>query len=524
MDIHLPFTNCSISKEIDYLEKQLLFLQNKSRYLYQIACETNKTLPSLTKVKNEEIELRLMNLSEQIYTLQMKQLAESIIRIEKYKKNNGLYRLTLDSITNLSTVDLNDQAYHSLLSYRDPFHCSNITDVFVQDDASSKVSNSNNHEYIKGAKALKAYLPSSSTPKRFKYYIGEFQLPKYNVCHHCRLLKSNDDLIECQYMNKQREHNQNDFNNNTNSKSKNKYSNITTSTSNHNSTPSTNFPEPQVKVLFINKSILFKKERYYLLQHLDGNIRELIDEYFSYKKHNTYECNRFYCKSCLKVSYDITVEPKNEKDFICPGCLDCCACSRCFRLEQLIKLIACFISLGGDLDKLYELLCSRNEIFLKSRDDLVMSKFVILDIRDNKGNCFWKGVGNVSDVEGCSDVNVNDVLKYKNVVEEYLNYFGEVYEQAKMEKMLNCIDMEIKGNGKRLLNRKRNKEGKMHVDNSNSNNNIIVIKKRKYKCKQTKEEKMIMNKHKNVNNKICSYSTKHQRKLRPGTYWPKLKI
>jgi hypothetical protein len=488
-----------------------------------------------------------MNLSEQIYTLQMKQFAESIIRIEKYNKNNNVYKLTLDSTTHISTVDLNDKAYRSLMAYRDVFHCSNITDVFVQDDASSKISNSNcnsssnNNGYIKGGKALKAYLPSSSsttTPKRFKYYIGEFQLPKYNVCHHCKLLKSNDDLIECQYMNKQRELHKSNFNSNSNSgssKSKNKYSNKSTSTNTHNSSSTINIPEQQVKVLFINKTILFKKEKYYLLQHLDGNIRELIDEYFSYKKHNTYECNRYYCKSCLKVSYDITIDPKNEKDFICPGCLDCCACSRCFRLEQLIKLIACFISLGGDLDKLYELLCSRNEIFLKNRDDLVMSKFVILDIRDNKGNCYWKGIGNVSDIEGCADINVNDVVKYKNVIEGYLNYFGEVYEQAKMERMLHGVDMEIKGNGKRLLNRKRNKEDKVlqHVDSSS--NGVIRIKKRKYnkKSKKTKEDKMIImnhNKHKHVNNnnnKIYSYSystKQYQKKIKPGTYWPKLKI
>ena len=478
----------------------------------------------------------------------MKQFAESIIRIEKYNKNNNVYKLTFDSTTHVSTVDLNDKAYRSLMAYRDVFHCSNITDVFVQDDASSKISNSNcnsssnNNGYIKGGKALKAYLPSSSsttTPKRFKYYIGEFQLPKYNVCHHCKLLKSNDDLIECQYMNKQRELHKSNFNSNSNSgssKSKNKYSNKSTSTNTHNSSSTINIPEQQVKVLFINKTILFKKEKYYLLQHLDGNIRELIDEYFSYKKHNTYECNRYYCKSCLKVSYDITIDPKNEKDFICPGCLDCCACSRCFRLEQLIKLIACFISLGGDLDKLYELLCSRNEIFLKNRDDLVMSKFVILDIRDNKGNCYWKGIGNVSDIEGCADINVNDVVKYKNVIEGYLNYFGEVYEQAKMERMLHGVDMEIKGNGKRLLNRKRNKEDKVlqHVDSSS--NSVIRIKKRKYnkKSKKTKEDKMIImnhNKHKHVNNnnnnKIYSYSystKQYQKKIKPGTYWPKLKI
>ena len=135
-------------------------------------------------------------------------------------------------------------------------------------------------------------------------------------------------------------------------------------------------------------------------------------------------------------------------------------------------------------------------------------------------------------------------MKYKNVIEGYLNYFGEVYEQAKLERMLHGVDMEIKGNGKRLLNRKRNKEDKVlqYVDsssNSNSNSNgngVIKIKKRKYnkKSKKTKEDKMIImnhNKHKHVNNnnsnKIYSYSystKQYQKKIKPGTYWPKLKI
>ena len=92
----------------------------------------------------------------------MKQFAESIIRIEKYNKNNNVYKLTFDSTTHISTVDLNDKAYKSLMAYRDVFHCSNITDVFVQDDASSKIINSNynsnnnsNNGYIKGGKHLK---------------------------------------------------------------------------------------------------------------------------------------------------------------------------------------------------------------------------------------------------------------------------------------------------------------------------------------------------------------------------------
>ena len=93
-----------------------------------------------------------------------------------------------------------------------------------------------------------------------------------------------------------------------------------------------------------NYDIILKKDKIYLLEHYDGNIRELIDEYFSYKKNNTYFCEKYYCRSCLKLSYDISLDSKTEKTFICPVCKDHCSCSRCFRNDQLIKIIACYIS------------------------------------------------------------------------------------------------------------------------------------------------------------------------------------
>ena len=107
---------------------------------------------------------------------------------------------------------------------------------------------------------------------------------------------------------------------------------------------------------------------------------------FSYKKHNTHSCDKYYCRSCLRLSYDMNLDAKAEKNFICPSCRDHCSCSRCFRYEQLIKIIACYITLSGDINKLYDFLTENNSIMELLKENLVLSKFVIFDMSDRSSS------------------------------------------------------------------------------------------------------------------------------------------
>ena len=59
-------------------------------------------------------------------------------------------------------------------------------------------------------------------------------------------------------------------------------------------------------------------------------------------------CERTYCIPCITSNYDqnatLSIDPKG---WICPYCQGVCYCSRCLRHDQLIKMRAFFLSLGG---------------------------------------------------------------------------------------------------------------------------------------------------------------------------------
>ena len=398
-----PFAS-DIQKEIDFIEELLIDSQGRNSLLYKIAQKQQLSENMISKANEanfEEIELRLQNLTQQIFTLQMRQFAESISRVQKCK-NKNIFRISFDPEEKIDSIILNEKDYKQLLSFRDPFHCSNVTESFIADEGTSF------HSRPKSKK--------EPTKKNFKYFVGKFVLPSYNVCHHCKLLKQSEDLVKCQMCN-----------------TKNKIPNR---------------PEIQVKVMFANQGIILKKDKIYLLKHYDGNIRELIDEYFSYKKHNTHSCDKYYCRSCLRLSYDMNLDAKSEKNFICPSCRDHCSCSRCFRYEQLIKIIACYITLSGDINKLYDFLTESNSIMELLKENLVLSKFVIFDMSDRSSS---------EKIKQNKIVNLDSLSQYKKILEGYQGYFSAAYDKIKNEFLLNRIDKEISDESS-LLSKKRKKE------------------------------------------------------------------
>lgn len=65
-------------------------------------------------------------------------------------------------------------------------------------------------------------------------------------------------------------------------------------------------------------------------------------------KDEEYRCDRLFCFVCISLNYDMDPGAVSSNTaWICPFCQNMCYCSRCMRQEQIAKLRALFVSLGG---------------------------------------------------------------------------------------------------------------------------------------------------------------------------------
>ena len=430
----------SINEEIDYLEDlnrefETFNKSNLNEIKEKSQKETKKNKKS-EKQKIEEIELKLHTLSQQIYILQMKQLSESISQILKEKRNNN-YIISFDPTENYHKVKINENEYLELISYRDNSLCGNVLEAFILNNNISNPKLLNNHN-----KNIEKNCKENNSKE--KITIGHFLLPNYNFCHQCKLKKLNESLIKCQMCNE-----------NIDCEEK---------------------PKPKVNIFSVNNAFIIQKEKVYLLINYDGNIKELIDNYFSYQKKNTYSCNRYYCESCLKQNYEIVLDEYDKNKFICPGCYNHCTCSRCLRKEELMKLIAYYLTLGGKIDNLYNFLKSKNSIFEKLKDDILLSKFIIFNLSNSEKE----------EIILNKKIKVEDLIEFRNKFEIQQQNFAYFFEKIRKQRQYNLVDMEIlnlKLNENEFVNKKR-KGNIIEIDNDNdtissSNDNNRQIKKRK---------------------------------------------
>ena len=389
------------------------------------------------KQKIEEIELKLQTLSKQIYNLQMKQISESIIRIQKEKKNNN-YIISFDPSEIFNKVKINGNEYLELMSFRDNSICGNVLEAFILNN------NISNPKIIYNRNIDK----HKETIQKEKMTIGNFVLPTYNFCHQCKLKKLNECLIKCQMCN--------------------------------NNIIIENKPKPKVNIFLVNNCFIIKKEKIYLLFNYDGNIKELIDNYFSYEKKNTYFCNRYYCENCLKQNYEINLDENEKKKFICPFCINHCSCSRCLRKEELMKLIAYYLTLGGKIDNLYNYLKGKNSIFEKLKDDILLSKFI----------CFNLSNSEKEEIILNKKIKVEDLIQFRNKFEIQQQNFAYFFEKIRKQRQFNLVDMELinlKLNENDFVNKKRKFNLIDDNDNetkSSSNENNNQSKKRKNNIKK----------------------------------------
>ena len=183
-------------------------------------------------------------------------------------------------------------------------------------------------------------------------------------------------------------------------------------------------------------------------------MKELVDTYFLNKfKENDKKCEKYYCKNCLRTTYDFDVNEIKKKNFKCPSCSNRCNCSRCIRNENLIKQIAYYLNNYGDINKLYDYLIKQNSIFEKLKDYLLLSKFICIDcnsknsvpIKINYGGRNNNSNNSINEEEKNNVLNFDELLKYKKNLEKMQLEFCDVFDETNLKKQKYEIQlMDIK--------------------------------------------------------------------------------
>ena len=105
---------------------------NNSSYTNSSTASTDVNFYSKIDLSSEKvIQNRYDNLTNQIYTLQIKQIAESIWNIKRDIRNNN-YLLVFDQNENIESISLDEPHYKELLKFRDPMNSVSVYDLFQE--------------------------------------------------------------------------------------------------------------------------------------------------------------------------------------------------------------------------------------------------------------------------------------------------------------------------------------------------------------------------------------------------------
>ena len=130
------------------------------------------------KVKQQRFD----NLINLIYSLQMKQFAESICGIKK-DSNSKRYLIIFDPSEKIQTLNLSEDEYNNLISFRDPLNSISVYDLFQEKTYSY-------YNAMSGKDKKK-----SST--RLSFQVGKKIQVEYDYCHHCKQRKPGEIMIQC---------------------------------------------------------------------------------------------------------------------------------------------------------------------------------------------------------------------------------------------------------------------------------------------------------------------------------------
>ncbi len=131
--------NDEINEEINLLEEKLINIEESNYRTTKFFKETfdrekENSNEDFSKVnlKDESVKrIRLKNIINQIYYLQLKQFSESVMNIKKcIKKEN--YVLIFDPCEKIESIVLDELDYRNFIRYRDTLNSTSIYDLFQE--------------------------------------------------------------------------------------------------------------------------------------------------------------------------------------------------------------------------------------------------------------------------------------------------------------------------------------------------------------------------------------------------------
>ena len=476
--------------------------------------KSKKDTNSKKNKKLEKVDLILKNSAYHIYKMQLTQFAESIKRIYKNTKTNE-YMISFDNTDeDIPPIILDEKDYQNLIAIRDKYPNNDILSGFISNEncvnpnslngpkknKSLTPIKNNNHSFFSLPKKEKPkykddiYINSEQSTNIFHPSKGNlYYLSSYNICHQCKLQKMDEDLIKCQCVRHIPISEGTPPSSGNHSKKNNKK---------NNNNPNLENP---INYFFIGQSAIILLNKIYYLRNYDDSVKELVDTYFLNKfKENDKKCEKYYCKNCLRTTYDFDVNEIKKKNFKCPSCSNRCNCSRCIRNENLIKQITYYLNNYGDINKLYDYLVKQNSIFDKLKDYLLLSKFICVDfntknsmpIKINYGNKNSNSSNNITnDDEKNNEINFDELMKYKKNLEKKQMEFCDIFDETNLKKKLfetQLIKLNENGENKEIKDnkdKKENKDKKDKIEKKEKNEEKKVKKFIGKKMKRTSKKK-----------------------------------
>ena len=440
----------SIEEEIKFLTQLSHLVQEKNEKYKNIIEEKIKKNSGYQTI-DEEFDYEIENKKNEKKNDSNPKRNKKLEKIDIILKNSAYH------IYKMQLIILDEKDYQNLISIRDKYPNNEILTGFISKE------NCVNPNSIKSSKKNKRLTPikinnipslGETNKKKEKYKDDNslnyttiqnkgnlFYLSSYNICHQCKLQKMDEDLIKCQCV----KHVTNPevtppANKNHTKKNNQKNKNL-------------NLENP-INYFFIGQSAIILVNKVYYLRNYDDSVKELVDTYFLNKfKENDKKCEKYYCKNCLRTTYDFDVNEIKKKNFKCPSCSNRCNCSRCIRNENLIKQIAYYLNNYGDINKLYDYLIKQNSIFEKLKDYLLLSKFICIDcnsknsvpIKINYGGKNNNNNNSINEEEKNNVLNFDELLKYKKNLEKMQLEFCDVFDETNLKKQKYEIQlMDIK--------------------------------------------------------------------------------
>ncbi|KAL4461083.1 hypothetical protein ABPG72_006462 [Tetrahymena utriculariae] len=280
------------------------------------------------KMSEKEIsDLHLNYLQQMIFTLEEKQVADSISKITNCKKESKKefhYEVMFEDALNSQPIYIdektllrfNEYREHSMLKkYNLPIKTlfSSTSHNYVQ--LTQYVTNRNKPNPYKDQDILDTIKRNSNQHHDQTHHKIINLTRNFDICHHCRQIFELGYLIKCNYR-------------------------------------SSVMGMPQLSQstndqIFISQIIDYdSNQRRPFLNRKRNNYNSYIK-----KSNGELVCKRKFCINCLKQNYDFKHD-QSKTDWVCPFCQNYCHCIRCLRNEQINKLKGIYLLYGGDIQYL----------------------------------------------------------------------------------------------------------------------------------------------------------------------------